>query len=136
MGPGLWAGRAARGDPAWSSLEAASGKQTWSQPLAVVERNIVESAAGGARVTYADGVLVCPTSAGAVVAVDLASRSLLWGYHYPRTRPAYRERLGAVRMGYAGGEPGVGSSFSDALLTVAEGRVLVRAAGGPTNCTA
>ncbi|MFO0897113.1 MAG: PQQ-binding-like beta-propeller repeat protein [Pirellulales bacterium] len=124
----LWALAELQGEIRLVELEAASGKQTWSQPLAVVERNIVEDSVrrlAGASPSYADGVLVCPTSAGAVVAVDLASRSLLWGYHYPRTRPAYRERLGAVRMGYAGGEPGVGSSFSDALLTVAEGRVLV-----------
>ncbi len=34
---------------------------------------------------YADGVLICPTNSGAVVAVDVMSRSLLWAHSY-RTR--------------------------------------------------
>jgi hypothetical protein len=40
----------------------------------------------GATPSFADGVLVCPTSTGVVVAVDLATRALLWGYQYePQT---------------------------------------------------
>ncbi len=34
----------------------------------------------GVSVAYADGVLVCPTDAGAIVVLDLTSRSLLWGF--------------------------------------------------------
>jgi len=123
----LWALAELQGEIRLVELEAATGKQLWSQPLAVVERNVVEDAVrrlAGASPSYADGVLVCPTSAGAVVAVDLASRSLLWGYHYPRTRPAYRERLGAARLGY--GDPTEQSSgFSDAVVTLADGKVLL-----------
>jgi outer membrane protein assembly factor BamB/TolA-binding protein len=123
----LWVLAELQGEIRLVELEAATGRQLWSQPLAVVERNVVEDAVrrlAGASPSYADGVLVCPTSAGAVVAVDLASRSLLWGYHYPRTRPATRERLGAARLGY--GDPTEqGSSFSDSLLTLAGGQVLL-----------
>ena len=32
---------------------------------------------------YADGVLVCPTSSGALAGYDLATRSFLWGFSYP-----------------------------------------------------
>ena len=39
----------------------------------------------GASPSLAEGILVCPTSAGAVVAVDLATRTLRWGYQYGRT---------------------------------------------------
>ena len=42
----------------------------------------------GVSPSYADGVLVCPTSAGAIVGVDLATRSLLWGYCYGQGRAA------------------------------------------------
>ena len=42
----------------------------------------------GLRLRCADGILVCPTSAGAVVAVDLATRTLRWGYQYAALGPA------------------------------------------------
>ena len=38
----------------------------------------------GATPSYSDGVLICPTSSCAVVAVDASTRSLIWGYQYPR----------------------------------------------------
>jgi outer membrane protein assembly factor BamB len=37
----------------------------------------------GLTPSYAGGVLICPTTGGAVVAVDPARRLLLWGYRYP-----------------------------------------------------
>src|SRR5262249_4467792 len=42
-----------------------------------------------APLAYADGILVCPTNAGAVVAVNLATRTLLWSHSYlnPEPRP-------------------------------------------------
>lgn len=36
----------------------------------------------GVTPSYADGVLVCQTTAGAVVGFDLKRRSLMWGYQY------------------------------------------------------
>ena len=36
----------------------------------------------GISPSYADGVLVCPTADKAVVALDLATRCLRWGYAY------------------------------------------------------
>ena len=38
----------------------------------------------GATPSFAEGVLVCPTSGEGVAAVDLATRTLRWGYQYPR----------------------------------------------------
>lgn len=111
------------------ALSADTGEVLWSQQLAVVEqpiqRDVVRRLAG-ASPSYADGVLVCPTSAGAVVAVELATRSLLWGYRYGREAdpsghfndPVMR-RLGMIR----GGEPPDG--WSDSSVTVVDGRVLV-----------
>jgi outer membrane protein assembly factor BamB len=61
----------------------------------------------GASPSLAGGVLVCPTTAGAVVGVDLGTRSLLWGYSYPR--PAYPSE----------------SQSADARATIADGRVLL-----------
>ncbi len=93
-------------------LSAKTGKLDWSQQLCVVEQNISqdpERRAGGASPSFADGVLVCPTSAGAVVAVDLTSRSLLWGYQYPRGQQGNVNRLNALRMGvFPGAERRIG----------------------------
>lgn len=72
-------------------VDAATGDVAWTQPLAVLDDEAVidRSAArqrrlAGLAPSFGDGVLVCPTGAGAVVAVDLANRALLWAYAYPR----------------------------------------------------
>ena len=67
------------------ALDGATGKLLWSQQLAMVESNITQDPIrrlAGVSPSYSDGVLICPTGAGCVVAVDLATRSLLWGYIY------------------------------------------------------
>jgi len=45
----------------------------------------------GATPSYDGGVLICPTSAGAVVAVDATTRSLLWGFQYVK-RPEVNQQ--------------------------------------------
>ena len=84
------------------ALDGATGNLLWSQQLAMVESNITQDPVrrlAGVSPSYADGVLICPTGAGCVVAVDLASRSLLWGYIYshpgeqPMTQPAMVRRM-------------------------------------------
>jgi hypothetical protein len=40
------------------------------------------------HLAYADGVLVCPTNAGAVVGVDLLTHGLRWAYPYRESTPA------------------------------------------------
>jgi len=96
--------------------------------LAMVENSILNEPfrrLAGASPSYADGILICPTSAGAVVAVDLATRSLLWGYRYARTQdPNTHRRMIAMRLGgYRGMEPI--PRWFDATAAVVEGRVLL-----------
>lgn len=74
-------------------LESATGRLEWSQPLAELdEEQAIDNRDSHARRTaglspsLSEGVLVCPTGAGAVVAVDLATRTLLWAYHYPQPK--------------------------------------------------
>ena len=50
---------------------------------------------------YADGVLVCPTNCGAVVAVDVNARSLLWARGYS-TPPAPNPIEGGMPGGFGG----------------------------------
>ncbi len=64
-------------------LNAATGELEWAQPLATpMQQTIAQDKArrtSGVSPAYADGVLVCPTDAGVTIALDLTTRSLLWG---------------------------------------------------------
>jgi hypothetical protein len=104
-------------------LDAATGTLEWLQPLATVPRAIDSDPfrrAVGATPSLADGVVVCPTSGGGVVAVDLVLRSLLWVYRYPR-RP---ESVLAPEEGLA---PTLEqrNRWIDPAATIAHGRVLL-----------
>jgi outer membrane protein assembly factor BamB len=106
-------------------LDAASGKLDWSQPLATVETPVALDGfrrLHGATPSFADGVMVCPTSAGAVVAVDVANRSLLWGYQYPRNQAM---NLNLARRTGEVTDPFGTNRWRDGSLIVAAGRVVV-----------
>lgn len=64
-------------------LDARTGSLRWSQPLVGVTTNTTNNVIrrlSGAVPAYAEGVLVCPTTTGKIVALDLSSRTLLWAY--------------------------------------------------------
>ena len=96
----------------------------WSQPLAGAGLPIhqdIRRRLSGTAVSYADGIMVCPTDAGHVIAVDLTRRSLLWGYQYqpklggpgfpiPRPRPP---------------RPTNKTRWLDSAATIADGKVLL-----------
>ena len=68
------------------ALDAASGSLKWSLVLAQADAEITGDPVrrlAGASPSLSEGILVCPTSAGAVAAVDPATRTLLWGFQYP-----------------------------------------------------
>ncbi|MGO9109239.1 MAG: PQQ-binding-like beta-propeller repeat protein [Thermoguttaceae bacterium] len=113
------------------ALDGATGNLLWSQQLAMVESNITQDPVrrlAGVSPSYSDGVLICPTGAGCVVAIDLATRSLLWGYIY--TRPNEQ----AVGRHMRGVNPfqnafynsqGPVSRWLDGTATIVNGRVLI-----------
>ncbi len=105
------------------SLDPISGQQEWSQELAVVENGIGVDPfrrMAGATPSIDAGVIVCPTSAGGVVALELATRSLLWAYQYPRSRES---RLDPQHGYYP--KLRQGARWTDASATIAAGRVLL-----------
>jgi outer membrane protein assembly factor BamB/tetratricopeptide (TPR) repeat protein len=119
-----------KGEVRLFALDADTGALVWSQQLALVEGDILQSPIrrlAGASPSYADGILVCPTCAGAVVAVDLSTRSLLWGYRYGRyanSSRSARAQMMALRMGrYPTSQPQ--NRWFDTAVVVADGRVLV-----------
>lgn len=110
-------------------LEAATGSVRWSQPLAEldVEQMITSPGSRGRRLAglspaLADGVLVCPLGAGAVVAIDIATRTLLWAHRYDRASDGVDE---ATRRERAGGGPDADIHIFDSLPVISRGRVLV-----------
>lgn len=118
-------------DPKRQLDPATMGEMEWSQQLAVLEPNPLEDQLrrlAGATPSYSDGILVCPTSAGAVVALDLTTRSLLWGYQYPRAAEMIAPQ-GRVMWRLQGVPQVVDSNenerWTDATVTIAEGHVLL-----------
>jgi hypothetical protein len=108
-------------------LDPGSGRLRWSQQLAhvddlTIDRNAMRRLAG-ASPSFADGVMVCPTSAGAVVAVDVSTRSLLWGYQYRQSRGNVRTSVFPSPYPIAPNQPG--RRWADATATISGGRVLV-----------
>ncbi|MBX3412093.1 MAG: PQQ-binding-like beta-propeller repeat protein [Pirellulales bacterium] len=113
------------------ALDAKTGHVEWSQQLAVVEQDITNDYSrrqSGVSPSYADGVLVCPTAAGATVAVDLTTRSLLWGYRFPPLALAQRNQTMWPRMAGVmvnGSEQNASNRWNDGGVVMAEGRVLL-----------
>jgi len=110
-------------------LSPLTGALEWSQQLAVVEQSVTADGFrrnAGAAPSFADGILVCPTSAGAVVGVDLTTRSLVWGYQYPRAQQFGADRFVNGRLAvYPGGDRRANEHWTDATATIADGHVLL-----------
>jgi outer membrane protein assembly factor BamB len=73
-------------------LDGAKGTVTWNQTLATTKEKMLMDMgrrAHAAPLAYGEGILVCPTNAGAVFGVDFLTHSLLWAY-------AYRDRAAPV----------------------------------------
>ena len=74
-----------RGEIRLIALDGKTGSPLWTQQLANVNRDILNDPLrrlSGVAPSYADGILVCPTGNKSIVALEAATRSLLWGYTY------------------------------------------------------
>ena len=108
---------------------AATGRLEWSldlaQPEAAIAADPVRRMAG-ASPSLADGILICPTSAGAVAAVDPTTRSLLWGFQYPLGKDTVENvRRGILRQGGRIKHSAVNRTVADASAVLAAGRTLL-----------
>ncbi len=108
-------------------LDPESGALEWSQQLAVVDMPVALDPfrrKSGSTPSFADGVLVCPTTAGAIVGMDLSTRSLLWGYQYPRQETDISSRFGGRARIYNTEQSTASDQWADASVTIAAGHVL------------
>jgi outer membrane protein assembly factor BamB/tetratricopeptide (TPR) repeat protein len=108
-------------------LDAATGDLLWSQQLAPADRGDRSDPLrrlAGISPSHADGILVCPTSAGVVVAVDASSRWLRWRFPYRADQNATAlHNPAAVRFNMMrGGDPI--ERWLDSSTIVARGRVI------------
>lgn len=82
LGDALYVMAEVSGDIMLICLDAATGLQRWRQQLLAVESGRVNNDAirriAGAVPSYHEGLLICSTGAGAIVAVDLVDQSLAW----------------------------------------------------------
>ena len=105
------------------ALDASSGKLLWSQQLAHIDvrpglDNGTQRRMAGLNLSYANGILVCPTSVGGTVAVDVARRTFRWGFQYIKT--GQRRSYGGARTR---GE--VADHWRDNSLLIADGKVVI-----------
>ena len=66
-------------------LEAATGKLLQIQQLATTRDKVemdVARRVQAAHLAYGEGMLVCPTNAGAILGIDLLTNSLVWAFSY------------------------------------------------------
>jgi outer membrane protein assembly factor BamB len=110
-------------------LDPSTGKTAWSQrlvfPLGRLPHFPLRRLAGD-NPSYASGLLVCPTTAGVVAAVDPSSRTLRWEYRY---RINVAEDLPDPRLVWADQPLFTGidesSRWLDSAPTIAEESVLL-----------
>jgi outer membrane protein assembly factor BamB len=116
------------------TIEQQQPRVEWSQLLVSPDVKLLMDAnrrVSGLSPSYGDGILVCPTEAGAIVAVDLTTQSLLWSYVYGfATSPdeMNRRRMMVMRSGYNGQVDPPGNDTArwlDDVPLIANGRVIV-----------
>lgn len=111
-------------------LSPQTGKLEWKQQLGSVPEETLTirydatRRLAAASPSFADGVLICPTSAGAVVAVDLGTRSLKWHYTYERNDLTQYSRTRGVVTSSSAANTSAGR-WLDSSAIVAEGSVIV-----------
>ncbi len=69
------------------ALDPATGQVQWHQQLVGLEQSVGLDPArrrAGATPSYDAGILICPTAASAVIAIDVVKREFAWVYRYPR----------------------------------------------------
>ncbi len=106
------------------ALHAQTGELIWSQGIALVDLSIENDRnrySLACTPSYANGILICPTQLGVVVAVDETTGTLLWVHYYGDPLP--KNRFG--RMPYRqhnvyghSGYPDVPLISSDRVVTM------------------
>jgi outer membrane protein assembly factor BamB len=127
-------------------LDAIKGSITWIQTLATTKEKMTQDVnrrAHAAPLAYGEGILVCPTNAGAVIGVDFLTHSLMWAYAYrasaaPKTPEDEQQMMmkGRFRGGWNGEvmpqQQVTANDWKVAAPVIADGKVVFTAPDGNT----
>ncbi len=104
-------------------------KLAWSQALCSVDRPITQDPlrrTQAVHLAYGEGILVCPTNSGAVLAVDLLNRSMIWAHSYGEPIDTAFDPM--RRRGYP--QPTITATWANSAPVVRDGKVVFTAPDG------
>jgi outer membrane protein assembly factor BamB len=111
------------------ALDPATGKLDWRQQLVGLEQGITldpERRTNSATPSFGAGMLVCPTTAGMVVAIDAIRREFAWVYRYPRQVDAFTNlRQGGWQGRVDGPMARSNNQWIDGSAVIVDGKVLL-----------
>lgn len=108
-------------------LDSSSGQVQWERQLGTTETSQIRllddrfRRLAGCTPSFANGTLVCATGTGALVAIDVSTRSLLWGFQY--TTPGRRPVQPISPTNKSGADP-LNGLWRDSTIVIAENKVL------------
>jgi outer membrane protein assembly factor BamB len=114
-------------------LDAATGTVAWKQTLASVRDKLPQDVARrihAAHLAYGDGILVCPTNAGAILGVDLLTRGLVWAKPYREVSRSQEPRFRSRRLRYYQFGHNLKPDWQDAAPVIQDGKVIFTAPDG------
>jgi outer membrane protein assembly factor BamB len=110
------------------ALDPATGQVQWQQQLLQLEQSISLDPTrrkSGVTPSYAGGVLVCPTAASTVVAIDVVKREFAWVYRYTRESQSTEMRNIWQQQQLQPQLVRANNQWLDGSAVIAEGRVIV-----------
>ena len=105
------------------ALDAKTGKLRWSQAIAAYSSTSFDSnhsrRLAGVTPSYADGKLVCLTGTGGVVALEVSTRSLIWGHEYrpPKSTSVVSDEKSTTNV--------LTDTWRDSQVTISNGMVFL-----------
>ncbi|MBL8795070.1 MAG: PQQ-binding-like beta-propeller repeat protein, partial [Planctomycetia bacterium] len=110
----------------------------WTQTLANAKDKIqldFNRRINAAHLAYADGILVCPTNAGAILGVDLLSHSLVWAHSYRDDKAPQNPNPKIAMINGMPMMPAMNSEWRIAAPAIQDGKVVFTAPdGGAVHC--
>jgi outer membrane protein assembly factor BamB len=110
------------------ALDPATGKVQWKQQLVGLEQGIALEPARrlfGATPSHAGGIVICPTAAGAVVAVDIVKREFAWVYRYARNMRSPIDAMSIWQQQPQNYVARANNRWLDGTAIIEDGRVVV-----------
>ena len=105
------------------AIDSKTGQLRWAQAIASYNKDSFNAShfrrLAGVSPSYSDGKIVCMTGTGAVVALEVSTRTLLWGYEY---RPPTNKRVLSEEENYPNA---LTDAWRDSQVTISNGMVFL-----------